>query len=89
MSFLFYPVTLIHYWIINDFVSISMGINVVLTGFIAVLISAFILAPVFFKSIEPINDQKIYLILERVAKQLKYKNRGFLKPPCYAGAIFT
>jgi len=74
MSYLFYPVTLTNYWFIDNFVSISMGIKVVLTGFIAVLISAFILAPVCFRSIEPINDQKIYLILERVAKQLKVKN---------------
>ena len=51
-----------------------MGIKVILTGFIAVLISAFILAPVLFRTIEPINDQKIYLILERVTKQLNYKS---------------
>ena len=74
MSYLFHPVTLTHYWFSDDFVSISMGIRVALTGFIAVLISAFILAPIFFRSIEPINDQKIYLILERIAKQLNYKN---------------
>jgi Zn-dependent protease with chaperone function len=50
-----------------------MGIKVVLTGFIAVLISAFILAPILFRSIESIDDQKISVILERVAKQLNYK----------------
>lgn len=72
MSYFFNPSALIHFWLI-DYMSFSTGINIILAGIIAVLFSVFILAPIVFRSLDLINDQKINDILLKVANRYGIK----------------
>jgi len=71
-SYIFYPIAIINLWNIGNYNGISGGIKVVLTGFIAVLLSMFILTPIILRSSEHVNEKKISLILEKVTNQMKF-----------------
>lgn len=59
-------------WMIDDF-NFSVGLKIILIGFIGVLLSTFILAPIVFRGIELVNDEKISAILKKIVERSKVK----------------
>ena len=73
MSYAFFPMTIVNLWNAGNNISIYIGIKIIITGFISVLISMFILTPIILRNIKLANNIEISLILEKIARQMKFE----------------